>query len=1060
METTKTISRDKILSKAREESELSDLKQHADKMIRGFENFNNYSSNRAIWELVQNACDLTEQCEIVIDYRKNGFSFSHNGKPFKTKSLISLIKQVSGKYGEENNLPEVGKYGTGFITTHAFGRKFLINSLLEAEGTFFKIENFLVDRSPKEWVAMTENIKKQKDRVFELITNGEISSSPIHKTTFTYLPATEQEHKSVLKSKEFLYEIVPLVLVINDRLRKITILTDDSEASFILKDKIEVKKTERFTIYKSSIQHNKELVNFFSLVEEENELEIILPLKPFGNKLSAFQFPKSLARLFLYYPLIGSEDFGFNFVINCKKFLPTEPRDGIHLSSNKDQVKEQEEANRNILTVASELIFYFLENNIHLIENPLLVAEINFVRNSDEILLNEYFNDLQERWTTKFADLPLVKTKDGIYTPKEVVFFDQDLLENEVIFEEVYDLAATFFDHIPEKGIIQTWSQYALEWDRKDLKFISHKDLVQEISKGNLKTFKPASLQKYYANLISEGKLHLFDEHAILPNIDGQFCSLTSLRIPEELTPVMLQIGKTLIPDSIKKLVHEEFCFNFDFEKFSRRTFSNEVKNFLDEIAASEKLCFPEESELKKDVLSLEVFKALLDFCKLSNNINSNSKPAQLLRIISKYYAVNENLIYLPKLEIEEQDVDIRTSRKILINIFLNVIEIKNVQWVEENLNLLFDILDCKEDSYKEIIENASIYPNQLNQLKLRTELKRDNGISPEIKDYYKRAIGKEIRNQLVIPAFNRFVNEEDFRTEGYLTAEIENAYFGEDENIILNGHPNKDDILKIIAKLSEDKYSKLFRRLNEKKANLMLDLITDERTKEDIFSIVTLDENQIKSLGELVKNKEFEKILRQATIVLKQEKERKSDFHHKYTIGTTIEKLVREKLGDEIRDRVSIEKPESLETSDVQGGQDIIIKLDDEPIYFIEVKSRWNAENSVSMSKLQLERAVEEHFQYALCSVDITKYTGTNNKYELPIEEILPLVKFVQNIGNSIRPLIQENLIAEQKQGEAIHLIDYRGIIPQEVIKKGETYDEFISFLIKKINKIITDHA
>ena len=168
-----TINRDEILDNAKRESELSDLKQHADKMIRGFENFNNFSSNRAVWELVQNACDLTTNCEVVIDY-KSGFSFTHNGKPFTTKSFISLIKQVSGKYGEESEIPEVGKYGTGFLTTHTFGRKFRIDSILEANNTVYEIKHFLIDRSPKEWKALSENIRTQKENVYQLIQNGEI----------------------------------------------------------------------------------------------------------------------------------------------------------------------------------------------------------------------------------------------------------------------------------------------------------------------------------------------------------------------------------------------------------------------------------------------------------------------------------------------------------------------------------------------------------------------------------------------------------------------------------------------------------------------------------------------------------------------------------------------------------------------------------------------------------------------------------------------------------------------------------------------------------------------
>ncbi|MBK8953372.1 MAG: hypothetical protein IPM85_15025 [Chitinophagaceae bacterium] len=74
MEEVTQINREAILTNAINESELSDLKQHADKMIRGFENFNSFSSNRAIWELVQNACDLSKNCEVEIDYSHDGFS--------------------------------------------------------------------------------------------------------------------------------------------------------------------------------------------------------------------------------------------------------------------------------------------------------------------------------------------------------------------------------------------------------------------------------------------------------------------------------------------------------------------------------------------------------------------------------------------------------------------------------------------------------------------------------------------------------------------------------------------------------------------------------------------------------------------------------------------------------------------------------------------------------------------------------------------------------------------------------------------------------------------------
>src|SRR6185312_9054800 len=134
-----------LRDKTEKDSELSDLKQHAMKMLREFEKFNDFSSNRAIWELVQNACDLTTNAELVADYRNGEFCFTHNGRQFTTNALISLIKQVSGDKDEGAEIPPVGKYGTGFLTTHSLGRKFYINSFLAASDTIsIKIDNFLI----------------------------------------------------------------------------------------------------------------------------------------------------------------------------------------------------------------------------------------------------------------------------------------------------------------------------------------------------------------------------------------------------------------------------------------------------------------------------------------------------------------------------------------------------------------------------------------------------------------------------------------------------------------------------------------------------------------------------------------------------------------------------------------------------------------------------------------------------------------------------------------------------------------------------------------------------
>lgn len=1054
------INRDEILNNAINESELSDLKQHADKMIRGFENFNSFSSNRAIWELVQNACDLSKDCEVTIDYSNDCFSFTHNGLPFTTKAFISLIKQVSGKYGEESDIPEVGKYGTGFLTTHTFGRKFLINSVLEADNIFFEIKDFLIDRSPKEWKELSQNIKQQKESVYKLIQEGAITANPIKRTTFTFIPESPQELKYIVDSSNDLKDYVPIVLTINDRLKKVNIINNGIQTSFERVAKEEVPNTYEINLFKTIISKNGTKEVLYSIVDKDDQIEIILPI---NEKLELFQFSKRVARLFLYYPLIGSEDFGLNFIINCNQFLPTEPRDGIHLKSNKDQVKDQEETNRRVIEKASDLIFLFLKSNVIVVSNPLLYVKINFKRNSENALLNDYFDTLQNTWTEQFKLLPFVETSNGFKPVNEVCYFSPKLLNSLECFDAIYELSSIFYENIPVKEKIVMWSQFVCEWTSDSIRFIEHEDLVSSISKEHLTKFDKVCLINYYRNLITEGRINFFSEYTLLPNLDGKFCLLLDLLEPKDLNETLIEIGRTLIHHSIDRLIHREFSFNFQFDTFSRKDFSNNVKARLDEMQASTCICLPESMNVENysetvgigvRILEYDFFKSLLMCCKLNRNSYSQSKPATLTKILSRYYSLDENLIYLSNLEVQEENLDIRSTRKVLVQVFFNLLQHHNDEWVKQNIPLLLEIANCNEDSLKEVYNTSKIYPNQINQLKSINGLKKYIDEMPEIVELYNKVRKGEIREDLAYQQFYDFIAEDRVITSRDLTTQIENIFFETDINNI-NEHPFKIEILNIISKLREKKYADFFPRLDDKKANLMLEIVTNENTKDDIFSIVTLKESQLKKLGKLVQENNFDAILNAASILLQQQIETVADFKHKHEIGTYIEGLIREKLAHELQDRVSFNKDELLEASDIQGGQDIVILLDNSPVYFIEVKSRWNSVNSVSMSKLQLQRAVEENERYALCAVDITRYTGSNDRYNLSTEEILPLTKFVKNIGENIKPLIEDNLLAEKRQNDSIHLIDYRGIIPQEIIRVGIDFQSFIDSLTLTINKI-----
>ena len=116
---------------------------------------------RWIWELIQNAndCSNGEPIDIRINADNNSVVFSHNGSCFTYENLVDLITQISTKIKDEE---KIGKFGTGFISTH------LISEVVEIQGLYHKSKesqeykklNLILDRSGVTADEISEEITK------------------------------------------------------------------------------------------------------------------------------------------------------------------------------------------------------------------------------------------------------------------------------------------------------------------------------------------------------------------------------------------------------------------------------------------------------------------------------------------------------------------------------------------------------------------------------------------------------------------------------------------------------------------------------------------------------------------------------------------------------------------------------------------------------------------------------------------------------------------------------------------------------------------------------------
>ena len=108
-------------------------------------------ARRFLIELMQNARDLAykkpdgtpEPVSICIRLSDTELEFSHNGKVFSVKDILSIIYQVSSKKPGEG----IGQFGTGFMSTYQLSERVELTSYLKNDDNPYLPFTVCLDRS-------------------------------------------------------------------------------------------------------------------------------------------------------------------------------------------------------------------------------------------------------------------------------------------------------------------------------------------------------------------------------------------------------------------------------------------------------------------------------------------------------------------------------------------------------------------------------------------------------------------------------------------------------------------------------------------------------------------------------------------------------------------------------------------------------------------------------------------------------------------------------------------------------------------------------------------------
>lgn len=1041
--------RKKSRKEAERQAREADMKQHADKLFQGFKKLEDSHAKRAIWELFQNAIDISEgNCVIEIELNENEIIFKHNSKPFNSKTLISLIKQVSSK-SEVSNESEVGQYGTGFITTHSFGKKIILNGSLNDNNNFIDLNDFEIDRKAELSADLVIKLASQEEKVFDLIEKGIYQSKPQELTTFAYQTESDLEKERAKEALENLKLIVPFVLTINKKLQVVKIYESNNKFDSIIYNKEETIRKDNF-VYQTSIDCNGNKKKIKFIQDDEKELSIILPINDY-NKI--IKFPENLPKLFLFYPLIGSENFGFNFILHSKNFSPTEPRDGIYLNSKNENSKSDEESNRLILEKASNLVFEYLKSNHSSLNSTINLASLNFKIDSEKTLLNEYFQILKTKWVNTFLDLPIVEAKESRISPRATYFLSEELLLSDEYFDSIYDLVSgiPWKNPIPKKEVSKEWTEIVQNWDSEAIVFISIDNLLNEIQKKvNLKNFEDKSkIQQFYRYLIENNFSKKFDEYKLIPNINGDFCVKPSLKKGSNLHSGYLPIAQELIPKTLETIITPDFILEQEYEVFSRNNlylaFTQKLQQYYD--------------KEKSLAITDDIIHSVIKLCSIFPREGVVSTRKSIVELLCNKYEFDFEEKIIPNIEEDRFNIDETPTTALIRITILDFIKKSNEKkdYLEENLYFLSEYLNLINSNklYRETLKSYKIFPSQSFELNYPGDLFKESEfpLNPDesnyLKDIYHKVLSKNIRKELLHNDFINLDTVTKFKIAKDLSFAIDEKFKLENLSEI-SEHSHGPLIVKIVEKLTDNLFwQELFPNLNDKKALIMMSKISGNPVvKNDLFKIINSDDDQISLLGELSQRKDLAKLIALGEAAMLEEVKNNADFQFKKQIGVHLEDLIRKSIQSELNNF-------SVEVREEQNGQDIIIKIDNLPVYYIEVKSRWNNISSILMSKNQVSTAVNEKNRYSLCCIEMSDYkVGQNDRYTVDdLNIIFDRISIINNIGAELEPLIENVLAAKDLDNEITLTGDYKATIPQKFIKNGSNFNEFVSYLIIKLN-------
>lgn len=1012
-------------------SRKKDFAQHAKKIYTAIRELEpELATKRAIWELFQNALDLSKQNDTIIKIskQKGSLKFEHNGKPFDEDSLASLIKQTSDKaFGD--NTDNIGQYGTGFLTTHIYGKNFSISGSVETEDNGIKeLIDFRIDRDATDIDSLMLKIEAQDIRARNICSDDKVSLYA-HKDTTSFLYETSQNSERYIDvMMEYIPNVLPYVFVFNEKLQRVELNVDDQEIIF---NRLISNNENRLLL---DINNESQIFNFISF--SKNDIKIILP-----NSIDNLSnFPK----LFLYYPLIGTENIGFNFIIHSKNFRPNEKRNSIFLEAKNIELESDVNLNKEILRSSFELIKQHILENVELDIFPFL----NIQQTNDFFL-----DELKSDFISFCKELKRIKLEDESLTSLSMIyFFNEEILKYELQeLRSIYSVVKQFYPLPPFEKYIYL-CKLVNKWDDFGFIKVGLEEILNNIESETELQYDKILDKVSYLSLIElvSGNIDLLNKYKVIPNIHKRFMLYKDLRRWNKIESDLILIMDNLNADVSSSYLLEDFYTINNIQEYTREHYKEQINN----------LCTSLFNEIDKNggsSIAKVKYYYLIKWLNYFIGLNKTTKVnVELNDFLSKYYFLDnvDNRIDSPT-SILQYDSQI----KLLARLFIADLKNKDENSIKEclpQLEKFVSILFESQELKRNLLDKLECYPAQSYKLYSSKELKIDEVLDFEFKKKYNEITKENIFDNLVMPEFKKYLQHQDSIIANTVGKEIEDILLGGKElyknALVDDNNPELFTLLlNFIDYISKEgsKWGEWLPKLNREKEEILLSQFKDDQTRNSLFSILSKSSDKIQLLGKLSEIEDLEELIKKGNEKLKEEARQKQHTDYIKKIGLKIQDLIENQLDKELAKTIELLASDNVTNKEEQNGQDFIIYKNQNPVYYIEVKSKWDKNGRFLLSKNQTEKCAEQKKNYAVVSVNVDKYKKDKDKdtENIDFDDLKDYIKVNNNLGKDFEILLLENIRLDENNSPK--LVDYSGLIPLKVIdNEGVVFDFFINDL------------